>query len=224
VEYCVFDVVISVDNLAVFAAFAALFIMKAAVFDINFLFLVAIIPCFVISAIFMIGKDVGDDVLIFVAVDFHFGKICVGIADCFIIVDVLLVFILVISFATKVGFALFNISVLDIVSATFVAVFVAAVVLTVFTCATNVVFVVGGDGDVADPSIVGAVDERADCVVVFVAFFSMIEYAFAVVDTVESRVDGTFRMDADENGNCCSVNIFIGLIILLLIFLVRISL
>ena len=35
-EYCVFDVVISVDNLAVFAAFAALFIMKAAVFGINF--------------------------------------------------------------------------------------------------------------------------------------------------------------------------------------------
>jgi hypothetical protein len=183
VEYCVFDVVISVDNSAVFAAFDALFIMKAAVFDIDFLFLVAIIPCFVISAIFMIGNDVGDDVLIFVAVDFHFGKICVGIADCFIIIDVLFVLILVMSFATKVGFVLFNISVLDIVSAAFVAVFVAAVVLTVFTCATNVVFVVGGDGGVADPFIVGAVDGRVDCVVIVVAFFGMVEYA-AVVDTV----------------------------------------
>ena len=68
--------------------------------------------------------------------------------------------------------------------AAFVAVFVAAVVLTVFTCATNVVFVVGGDGGVADPSIVGAVDGRVDCVVIVVAFFSMVEYAFAVVDTV----------------------------------------
>ena len=96
----------------------------------------------------------------------------------------------------------------------FIAVFFAALFIFVFTDTTDFVFIVDGDGVIANLCNFVVSDWSADCIIFFVECLLMVimlsfiavEYECTFVDTVEVWFSGAFRICVDDIGNFAVVS------------------